>query len=257
MLNNLVAITDQKAVTTSLIVAEAFDKQHKDVLRAITKIECPDDFGRRSFAPSSYLSEQNKPQPMYHITRDGFMLVAMGFTGKKATEFKIRFIEAFNTMERALLEQHAADRRVSMHYHRSTNAPEGLDVRYSVDLTPVLRALPSGERLEVLQRLTGIDMSDIIERLPVTGGTTGTVAAFVKKHISEAEGERVAVVKVYAAYAAFCAERGDKPLSSGAFGKALRTFCPGIASAKLRVAEGYRKNSYENIDLSFGGVSSS
>jgi Rha family phage regulatory protein len=97
---NLVEITDQKAVTTSLIISDVFDKHHKNILRAIERLECSEEFGRLNFEPSSYLNEQNKPQPMFNITRDGFMWLAMGFTGKPAAEFKEKFIEAFNAMEK-------------------------------------------------------------------------------------------------------------------------------------------------------------
>ena len=50
------------------------------------------------------MDEQGKPRPMYQLSRDGFTLVAMGFTGKRALEWKVRYIEAFNAMERALIE---------------------------------------------------------------------------------------------------------------------------------------------------------
>lgn len=90
---------------SSLHIAEHFGKQHKDVLRAIQSLELPSDFGQRNFTPSSYVNEQNKMQPMYNITRDGFTLLVMGFTGKKAMEWKVRYIEAFNQMEAELKRQ--------------------------------------------------------------------------------------------------------------------------------------------------------
>lgn len=91
---------DADAWTTSRDLARVFDKQHKDVLRHIEKTieECDADFGRRNFALSSYKNQQNKKQPQYTMTRKGFSLVAMGFTGKKAMEFKVAYIEAFENM---------------------------------------------------------------------------------------------------------------------------------------------------------------
>lgn len=107
---NVVKIVDGKAVTTSRKVAEIFEKQHKDILRAIRELEIPADYRERNFAPSVY--EQPNPsggkpiqQPEYLITRDGFTILAMGFTGKKAMQFKIAFINAFNTMEEELKRQ--------------------------------------------------------------------------------------------------------------------------------------------------------
>lgn len=87
--------------TSSLDIAKHFDRTHKDVLRAIDKVmdECGAEFGGRNFAPSSYITEQNKELRCYDMTRDGFTLVAMGFTGSAATRWKVAYIEAFNAME--------------------------------------------------------------------------------------------------------------------------------------------------------------
>lgn len=106
-MKELVQMIDGKAVTTSRKVAEIFEKQHKNILQAIRELEIPADYRELNFQPSVY--EQPNPsggkpiqQPEYLITRDGFTILAMGFTGKKAMEFKIAYIEAFNEMEKTL-----------------------------------------------------------------------------------------------------------------------------------------------------------
>jgi Rha family phage regulatory protein len=105
----------KKLVTTSsLNVAEYFGKQHKNVLQAIQNIECSEEFRRLNFQPSSYVNEQNKKQPCFEITKDGFAFLAMGFTGKKAAEFKERYINAFNRM----LADLPADRDAAIHAKR-------------------------------------------------------------------------------------------------------------------------------------------
>jgi Rha family phage regulatory protein len=71
-------ITDQKAVTTSLIISDAFEKNHRDVLRAISKLECSKEFTERNFAPSGYMDSTGRTLPMFNITRDGFSLLATG-----------------------------------------------------------------------------------------------------------------------------------------------------------------------------------
>lgn len=93
-------------MVSSLTVAEKFGKRHDNVLQSIEKLkaDCPDEFGLLNFQESSYLNEQNKSQPMVAMTRDGFSLLAMGFTGAKAVQWKIRFIDAFNHMERHILD---------------------------------------------------------------------------------------------------------------------------------------------------------
>lgn len=102
-MNNLVIMHNRQAVTTSLKVAEVFDKNHRDVLKAIR--ELLEGMRKTSqtpamFAEGTYTNDQNGQQyPMYYMNRDGFSLLAMGFTGKKAMQFKLQYIDAFNSME--------------------------------------------------------------------------------------------------------------------------------------------------------------
>lgn len=102
----LVSVNNNRVVTTSLRIAEYFSKAHKDVLKAISNLEITKDLQERNFSLSFYTRELpnggSKKEPMYYITRDGFTLLAMGFTGKKAMQFKIAYINAFNEMEEIL-----------------------------------------------------------------------------------------------------------------------------------------------------------
>jgi len=92
--------------TASLDVAEKFGKRHDDVLKRTRKLIAESgDFGLRNFAGGSYLDEQNQKRPMFYMTRAGFSILAMGFTGKKALEWKIRYEAAFTKMEKALLSR--------------------------------------------------------------------------------------------------------------------------------------------------------
>ncbi len=96
-------IIEGHVTTTSNQVAEHFNKAHNLVLRAIRNLECSEDFRLRNFAQSSYRNEQGKEQPCYRLTRDGFVFLAMGFTGKDAAQWKEAYITAFNKMEQELL----------------------------------------------------------------------------------------------------------------------------------------------------------
>jgi Rha family phage regulatory protein len=89
-------------MVSSLVIAEHFEKLHKDVLKAIQNLELPEDFSGRNFAPANYTDAQGKNRPAVNMTRDGFSMLAMGFTGKKAMEWKVKFLEAFNMMEQKL-----------------------------------------------------------------------------------------------------------------------------------------------------------
>lgn len=94
------------AVTTSYLVAETFGKNHKRVLEDIDRLNCSEAFRKPNFGLSLKLRELpnggHKEDRYYVITKDGFTILAMGYTGKKAMEFKEKYIAAFNAMEQQL-----------------------------------------------------------------------------------------------------------------------------------------------------------
>ncbi len=97
-----VTIENGRAVTTSVAVAEFFRKMHKDVLRKIETLECSEDFNERNFTPVTYTDAKGEKRPMYQITKNGFVFLVMGFTGKKAAAFKEAYIAEFDRMEAEL-----------------------------------------------------------------------------------------------------------------------------------------------------------
>lgn len=107
-MNNLVIMHERQAVTTSLILAEAFEKEHSKVIRTIeTKLKMTEAKNGLSemFAESTYTDRSGKQNKMYYLNRDGFTFIAMGFTGRKADEFKLKYVEAFNRMEEQIRNQ--------------------------------------------------------------------------------------------------------------------------------------------------------
>jgi len=100
----------KKAITTSVMVAAHFKKRHDNVIRDIEELIKK---GLLNFEESNYLNRQKKIQPMYEMDRTGFTLLAMGFTGDKALEFKIKYIQAFDAMEAALIKQRDESVRLS------------------------------------------------------------------------------------------------------------------------------------------------
>ncbi|WP_419145135.1 Rha family transcriptional regulator [Escherichia coli] len=101
-----ITIDNGQAVTTSLAVANFFSKRHDDVLKKIRTLDCSPEFCARNFAETSISVNQpnggTRKLPCYQITRDGFAFLAMGFTGKRAAQFKEAYINAFNQMEKQL-----------------------------------------------------------------------------------------------------------------------------------------------------------
>ena len=107
-MNELITVVDGKAVVTSKQVADHFGKQHRNVLVDIKNLLSDSgEFGELNFLLTTYISSQNKELPCYEMTRDGFTLLAMGYTGKDALLWKVKYIEAFNAMERELLSGNA------------------------------------------------------------------------------------------------------------------------------------------------------
>lgn len=105
-LTNAVSVSNGKVTTTSLKVAEIFGKRHDHVLRDIETLKIPKEWRLSNFGETQI--DRKTPtggivkSKAFTITRDGFTLLAMGFTGAKAMQFKIAYIEAFNAMEREL-----------------------------------------------------------------------------------------------------------------------------------------------------------
>lgn len=91
-----------KDVTTSLIIADVFGKEHNKVCRDIQNLSCSQEFRHANFGVSSYITSQGKELPMFEITKDGFSFLVMGYNGKKAGEFKEKFIGEFNKREALL-----------------------------------------------------------------------------------------------------------------------------------------------------------
>ncbi|HEU5019679.1 MAG TPA: Rha family transcriptional regulator [Pseudolabrys sp.] len=96
-MNALVSIHDGAAFANSRDVAAKFGKRHADVLRTIDQLiaQAP-ELNQRNFAFVGYVDEKGEHRPGYNLDRDGFALLAMGFTGKSALRWKLRYIEAFS-----------------------------------------------------------------------------------------------------------------------------------------------------------------
>lgn len=108
-MKNLVQIKNKEVVTTSRQVADVFKKKHIHVLEAIdNKIQNLGGIENSIylFKEEEYVHPQNKQKyRQYLLTRDGFSFIVMGFTGKKADEWKLKYIQAFNQMEEMIKEQ--------------------------------------------------------------------------------------------------------------------------------------------------------
>nr|DAT24162.1 MAG TPA: KilAC domain protein [Caudoviricetes sp.] len=102
----LVLNNNGQTITTSLIVAEIFGKEHNKVCRDIENLSCSESFRVANFGETPYIHSQNgQTYRMYEMTKDGFSFLVMGYTGEKAGKFKEDFITAFNKMEQIVKSQ--------------------------------------------------------------------------------------------------------------------------------------------------------
>lgn len=96
---NFVYVENGQAMTDSRSIADKFGKRHADILRSIKTLECSAEFTERNFALSEYMDKSGRKNPYYKVTRDGFVFLITGFTGREAARFKEDYIAAFNQME--------------------------------------------------------------------------------------------------------------------------------------------------------------
>lgn len=98
-MNQLVFIDNGKPATDSLVVAEAFNKEHARVMRDIRELPCSQEFRLGNYAESSYTNDQNRAMPRIIMTEQGFTLLAMGYTGTQAMMFKEKYIAEFERLK--------------------------------------------------------------------------------------------------------------------------------------------------------------
>lgn len=94
--------SEGQPLTNSVLVAEKFGKRHYHVMDTIKNLLDSHEKSGQFFVSATYIDNSGKENPMYIMSRDGFTLLAMGFTGQKALQFKLDYIEAFNNMEKSI-----------------------------------------------------------------------------------------------------------------------------------------------------------
>lgn len=163
-----VALVNGVPMVSSLDVAEKFEKSHKHVLDAIRKLieELPVEFSGPNFRPVEYTDAKGEKRPMYHLTRDAFSLLAMGFTGKKALAWKVKYIAAFNAMEAELLKRSASKQKIN---RQQASLPAKDKYVAYIEEVEAFRSRCSAEIDRLLDK--GLDLIDF--RLFGTNGIAG------------------------------------------------------------------------------------
>lgn len=123
-MNNLVVMKNQQAVTDSLTVAKSFEKEHRNVLKRARNLTAQNGAVEKMSFESTYINQQGHDQPLIYMNRDGFTLLTMSFTGKKALEFKLKYIQAFNAMEEQIRQP--KEERLEIMKHNSATKRAGM-----------------------------------------------------------------------------------------------------------------------------------
>jgi Rha family phage regulatory protein len=161
---------NNETMVSSREVAAKFKKRHTDVLRTLEKQVIPflsEQFSRRNFALATYVDEQEKPRQEYRMTRDGFSILAMGFTGQEAMAWKERFINAFNELigdaialklELVALHQKLfeAEKILAAIAARAKRPKKELVLRVPIEI-PVLPGFPPHTELRIVKPLLADD----------------------------------------------------------------------------------------------------
>ena len=243
LIHPVVNFVDGKTMTTSLNIADVFGIKHKHILDSIQKLDAPEEFTEPNFRPCEYTGDNGQKLPMYNITRDGFMLLAMGFTGKQAMRFKIAYIGAFNRMESALMarkpELPDEDLLAGHEIHDSIlqevksaasrfNATNRLRLLHSVtQMSRVDQTMPH-TRVSIL-----LDYARMCEALADDEAFIGedgsaTIKRFVEQCCLRDKEETVTADVLYKRYCRWCASdnngrgRSSPPRSATWFGREMR-----------------------------------
>lgn len=136
MMNKDITVTKENGtlMTTSKVVSDVFDKPHRDVMKAIGALDCSDEFSARNFSQSDYSTVRGKTYKCYNITEQGFYMLAMGFNGKKAAQWKEAFLNEFLRLQKTELDVDARMDRISIEIDNVKIAGQewskiGLDVK--------------------------------------------------------------------------------------------------------------------------------
>jgi len=211
-------------MTTSVNVAQAFGKRHDNVVRDIRNLGCSDSFRLLNFEETPYRDSQGKEYPSFRMTRDGFSILVMGFTGPKAMLWKERFLAMFNQML-----EHVQDGGVDR-VRMAEMAAMIEDIKGRVDELAAA-GMPGGHGV---RRVQSPEVA-VVQTLGKVG-----------------PGHRCLKERFYAAYQDCCRAIGCLPSPMGVAMKALYAAFPDLRPGRAKV-NGERKPVINGLSIRDGG----
>ncbi|WP_010276551.1 Rha family transcriptional regulator [Paenibacillus senegalensis] len=169
-MNKLVFIHNNRPVTDSLTVSEVFGKEHARVMRDIRDLGCSEEFRLGNFADSHYENLQGRKMPKIIMTEQGFTLLAMGYTGPRAMEFKEQYISEFHRMREEL----------------NSNKVVALDER-KVRMELLKTALEHEERLDLVEDKIQLIEKKVDEQITLDHGEQREMQKAIARRVYELE----------------------------------------------------------------------
>lgn len=170
-MSELVTLYKNQLVTDSRQVAEHFGKQHKHVIEAVENIKAENSALTQMFYETSYTAGTGKHYKMYLMNRDGFSLLVMGFTGKAALKWKLKFLEAFNAMEKEIRKQQAVPKITPNPHYRTrmikTAVKDAADTATMIaDTFGVKKPMAMTAAMQMVGKAYGVDMTPLKQFIP-------------------------------------------------------------------------------------------
>ena len=231
-MSELVKIFDGRVVADSRDVALTFDKQHQHVLRSIDKLvkaapELRSNFGPQLFEASAGQGAVRRYR-RFDIDRDGFALLAMGFTGPKALQWKLRYIEAFNRMEAALLAPVIAEAPAEPLIAVPAFGFSDEQVRTIETVHKLADAVGKMSRvagramaMDMWTKLGGSMFADSVPALPAPRVADAGVASWLSERVESAADGEMPTRWLHEDYQGWCATNGARCLVLSEFGRHL------------------------------------
>lgn len=190
-MNELVTVYNHQLVTDSRQVADRFGKSHRHVLDAIRNLEkgMPKIGQTPMFYETTYVNEQNgQTYPMYLMNRDGFSLLVMGFTGKAALEWKLKFLEAFNAMEKEIRKQQAVPKISPNPHYRTrmikTAVKDAADTAAMIaDTFGVKKPMAMTAAMQMVGKAYGVDMTPLKRFIPAETNPSTLTPTMIAKEL--------------------------------------------------------------------------
>ncbi|MBW2187562.1 MAG: Rha family transcriptional regulator [Deltaproteobacteria bacterium] len=219
----LVFLRESEPKTTTLAISDGTDNEHKSVLQLVRNyIDDLSEFGLVAFEMRPRSAGQHGGGDVeYAILNEpqATLLLTYMRNSDIVRQFKKNLIKAFFAMRDQLREQHGEIKRVDIEHNRTRRMdnPHGIDIKYSLDLTKIVMN-PTRAGLDVLEKLTGLDMSEVDFQPASADSIFATLACFIAETCRQEPASRIVCGKIYAAYVHWLSSRGnEKPITKISF----------------------------------------